>query len=225
MHPPASTLPAVALATAGRFVRCEYLIGRDVDVPRGLASDFCVSCPPHGWPSVVRGLSHWRRESAGPPFSRLSRTGTRQGHSTRRGLYSPSMRGSTSTTWSIDRGTCPSSLSSWRRGCHLRPSRPRRSKSTSSTRSDIVQVRAEVLVRLPGVAVGAVALPEARKHVPVADAAVGAHPLQHNLLVQDSPLPYLRNVWWHCARSAKSFVPRSEDGSGGCNARSLVMVQ
>ena len=109
------------------------------------------------------------------------------GQSTRRGLSSPSLRGITSTTWSIDRGTCPSSLSSWRRGCHLRPSRPRRSKSTSSTRSDIVQVRAEVLVRLPGVAVGAVALPEARKHVPVADAAVGAHPLQHNLLVQDSP--------------------------------------
>ena len=131
----------------------------------------------------------------------------------------------TSTTWSIDRGTCPSSLSSWRRGCHLRPSRPRRSKSTSSTRSDIVQVRAEVLVRLPGVAVGAVALPEARKHVPVADAAVGAHPLQHNLLVQDSPLPYLRNVWWHCARSARSFVPSSEDGTGRCNTRSLVMVQ
>ena len=32
-------------------------------------------CSPHGWPSVVRGLSHWRRESAGPPLSRLSRTG------------------------------------------------------------------------------------------------------------------------------------------------------
>ena len=37
-HPAASTLPAVARATAGRFVRCEYLIGRDVGVPRGLAS-------------------------------------------------------------------------------------------------------------------------------------------------------------------------------------------
>ena len=71
------------------------------------------------------------------------------GQSTRRGLSSPSLRGITSTTWLFDRGTCPSSLSSWRRGCHLRPSRPRRSKSTSSTRSDIVQVRAEV-VRLPG---------------------------------------------------------------------------
>ena len=48
VHPPASTLPAVARATAGRFVRCEYLIGRGVGVPRGPASDFCVSCSPHG---------------------------------------------------------------------------------------------------------------------------------------------------------------------------------
>ena len=64
----------VARATAGRFVRCEWLVGRNIDVPRGPDSDFCVSCSPHGWPSVVRGLSHWRRESARPPFSRLSRT-------------------------------------------------------------------------------------------------------------------------------------------------------
>ena len=26
VHPPASTLPAVARATAGRFVRCEWLV-------------------------------------------------------------------------------------------------------------------------------------------------------------------------------------------------------
>ena len=45
-HPPASTLPAVARATAGRFVRCEWLVGRDVGVPRSPASDFCVSCSP-----------------------------------------------------------------------------------------------------------------------------------------------------------------------------------
>ena len=83
------------------------------------------------------------------------------GQSTRRGLSSLFMRLIALTTWSIDRGICPSSPSSWRRGCHLRPSRPRRSNSSSTTRSDIVQVRAEVLVRLPGVAVGAVALPEA----------------------------------------------------------------
>jgi len=46
VHPPASTLPAVALATAGRFVRCEYLIGRGVGVPRGPASGFWVGCSP-----------------------------------------------------------------------------------------------------------------------------------------------------------------------------------
>ena len=70
VHPPASTLPAVARATAGRFVRCEWLIGRGVGVPKSPARGFCVSCSPHGWPSVVRGLNHWRwrRESAGPPL-------------------------------------------------------------------------------------------------------------------------------------------------------------
>ena len=46
VHPPASTLPAVARATAGRFVRCEYLIGRGVGVPRSLASGFWVGCSP-----------------------------------------------------------------------------------------------------------------------------------------------------------------------------------
>ena len=46
VHPPASTLPAVALATAGRFVRSEYLIGRGVGVPRGSASCFWVGCSP-----------------------------------------------------------------------------------------------------------------------------------------------------------------------------------
>jgi len=35
-HPPASTLPAVARATAGRFVRCEWLVGRGVGVQRSL---------------------------------------------------------------------------------------------------------------------------------------------------------------------------------------------
>ena len=31
---------------AGRFVRCEWLVGRGVGVPRGLASGFCVSSSP-----------------------------------------------------------------------------------------------------------------------------------------------------------------------------------
>ena len=43
VHPPASTLPAVARATAGRFVRCEWLVGRGVGVLRGSASGFCVT--------------------------------------------------------------------------------------------------------------------------------------------------------------------------------------
>ena len=59
-HPLASTLPAVARATAGCLVRCEWLIGRVVCVPKSPACGFCVSCSPHGWPSVVRGLGHWR---------------------------------------------------------------------------------------------------------------------------------------------------------------------
>ena len=49
---------------------------------------------------------------------------TRQGQSTRRGLSSPSMRGITSTTWSVDRASWPSSSSSWQIWCRLRPSRP-----------------------------------------------------------------------------------------------------
>ena len=56
-HPLASTLPAVARATAGRFMRCEWLVGRCVCALRYSSCGFCVSCSPHGWPSVVRGLS------------------------------------------------------------------------------------------------------------------------------------------------------------------------
>ena len=48
VHPPASTFPAVARAMAGRFVRCEWLVGRGVCVPRGSAGSFCVRCSPHG---------------------------------------------------------------------------------------------------------------------------------------------------------------------------------
>jgi hypothetical protein len=62
VHSLASSLPAVARATAGRFVRCEWLVGRDVDVLRGPASDFCVSCSP------VRDSL----ESGGPADSRAS---------------------------------------------------------------------------------------------------------------------------------------------------------
>jgi hypothetical protein len=47
-HPLASTLPAVARATAGRFVRYERLVGRGVCVLRCSARGFCVCCSPHG---------------------------------------------------------------------------------------------------------------------------------------------------------------------------------
>ena len=44
----ASTLPAVARATAGRFVRCEWLVGCDVGVLGCSARGFCVGRPTHG---------------------------------------------------------------------------------------------------------------------------------------------------------------------------------
>ena len=80
VHPPASTLPAVARATAGRFVRCEWLVGRGVGVPRSLASGFCVSCSPHGWPSVVGVSATVPETAAGPPITRLTRRGERPTH-------------------------------------------------------------------------------------------------------------------------------------------------
>ena len=46
VHPLASTLPAVARATAGRLVRCEWLVGRVVGALRGSASGFSVRCSP-----------------------------------------------------------------------------------------------------------------------------------------------------------------------------------
>ena len=46
VHPLASTFPAVARATAGRLVRCEWLVGRVVGALRGSASGFSVRCSP-----------------------------------------------------------------------------------------------------------------------------------------------------------------------------------
>ena len=167
-HPPTSTLPAVARATAGRFMRCEYLIGRVVDAQKSPASGFWVGCSPvrdsleSGGPAALGrqwlrplttdrqpcGEQLTQKPLAGPlgtptprpiRYSHLTKRPavaratagkvlaggcTRQGQSTRRGLSSPSMRGITSTTWSVDRATWPSSSSSWQRRCHLRPSRP-----------------------------------------------------------------------------------------------------
>ena len=74
-HLLASTLPAVARATAACFVRCGWVVGRGVGPLRGPSRGWCVRGSPHSCLSVVRGPSHWRRESAGPPFSRLSLPG------------------------------------------------------------------------------------------------------------------------------------------------------
>ena len=40
----ASTLPAVARATAACFVRCEWMIGRGLGLLRGSSSGWCVRC-------------------------------------------------------------------------------------------------------------------------------------------------------------------------------------
>ena len=45
-HPLASTLPAVARATAGRFMRCEWLVGRVACVLRDPSSCLCVGRSP-----------------------------------------------------------------------------------------------------------------------------------------------------------------------------------
>ena len=57
VHLPASTLPAVARATAGRFMRCEWLVGRGVGASSGSARGFCVSCSPHGCDRPSLGVS------------------------------------------------------------------------------------------------------------------------------------------------------------------------
>ena len=55
-HLLASTLPAVARATAACSVRCEWMIGRGIGFLRGSSSSWCVRCSSHGWPSVDSGL-------------------------------------------------------------------------------------------------------------------------------------------------------------------------
>eukprot|EP00964_Phaeocystis_antarctica_P122012 scaffold85710_cov33-Phaeocystis_antarctica.AAC.1 len=45
-HLLASTLPAVARATAACFVRCEWMVGRGLGLLRGSSSGWCVRCSP-----------------------------------------------------------------------------------------------------------------------------------------------------------------------------------
>jgi len=59
-------------------------------------------------------------------------------------------------------------------------------------RDYLLLVRAEVIKRLPGVAVRAEILPNAEVLPDATDTATGANPLQIVVLVQDSPLSRLR---------------------------------
>eukprot|EP00964_Phaeocystis_antarctica_P015690 scaffold8688_cov27-Phaeocystis_antarctica.AAC.1 len=47
-HLLASTLPAVARATAACSVSCEWMVGRGLGLLRGTSSGWCVRCSPHG---------------------------------------------------------------------------------------------------------------------------------------------------------------------------------
>ena len=61
-HLLASTLPAVARATAACFVWCEWMIGRGLGLLRGTSRGWCVRCSP-GSESL---------ENGGPADSRAS---------------------------------------------------------------------------------------------------------------------------------------------------------
>ena len=69
-HLLASTLPAVARATAACFVRCEWVVGRGLGLLWGSSSGWCrqVLAPPLPVPATGA-----ESRPAGPPFSRLSR--------------------------------------------------------------------------------------------------------------------------------------------------------
>jgi len=62
-HPLASTLPAVARATAGRFMRCEWLVGRVACVLRGSSSGLCVGRSPRRVSLEIGGPRASRRRS------------------------------------------------------------------------------------------------------------------------------------------------------------------
>ena len=60
-HPLASTLPVVARATAGRFVRCEWLVGRGVGALRDSSSGLCVGRSPRRVSLEIGGPAASRR--------------------------------------------------------------------------------------------------------------------------------------------------------------------
>ena len=72
-HRLASTLPAVARATAVCFLRCECLIGRGVGRPRDPSHRWGARCSSHGCPAVFRGSQQVPQRRTDALFSRLSR--------------------------------------------------------------------------------------------------------------------------------------------------------
>jgi hypothetical protein len=63
-HRLASTLPAIARATAVCFLRCECLIGRGVGRPRDPSHRWGARCSSHGCPAVFRGSQQVCRRGA-----------------------------------------------------------------------------------------------------------------------------------------------------------------
>ena len=72
-HRLASTLPAVARATAVCFLRCECLRGRGVSRPRDPSHRWGARCSSHGCPAVFRGSQQVPQRRTDALFSRLSR--------------------------------------------------------------------------------------------------------------------------------------------------------
>ena len=66
-HLLASTLPAVARATAACFVRCEWMVGRGVGLLRGTRSGWCVRCSPGRESLENGGPADSRRQWLGRP--------------------------------------------------------------------------------------------------------------------------------------------------------------
>ena len=65
-HLLASTLPAVARATAACFVRGEWVVGRGLGLLRGPSSGWCVRCSPGSESLENGGPADSRRQWLGP---------------------------------------------------------------------------------------------------------------------------------------------------------------
>ena len=76
-HRLASTLPAVARATAVCFLRCECLRGRGVSRLRDPSHRWGARCSSHGCPAFFRGSQQVPQRRTDALFSRLSRPDVR----------------------------------------------------------------------------------------------------------------------------------------------------